>query len=184
MSLACDTTGSWATRSKKRGAPVEAAVLAGQGGREVEAEPVDVHLHQPVAERVHDQLQAECVAGVERVAAAGGVDVEAEVLGVEPVVGGLSTPRWQNVGPGVVALGRVVEHHVEDHVEAGAVEGVDHRLELGHLAAGPAGADLGRIAVVGGEEADRCCIPSSSSAPAGRGRPRDALVHGQQLDRL
>ena len=31
--------------------------LAGQGGGQVEAEPVDVHLGDPVAQRVHDELE-------------------------------------------------------------------------------------------------------------------------------
>ena len=31
--------------------------LAGQGGGQVEAEAIDVHLGHPVAQRVHDQLQ-------------------------------------------------------------------------------------------------------------------------------
>ena len=66
---------------------VEAALLAGQGGRQVEPEPVDVHLGQPVAQRVHDQLQRDRVAGVERVAAAGRVEVVARVAGRQPVVG-------------------------------------------------------------------------------------------------
>ena len=36
----------------------------------------------------------------------------------------------------MVALGGVVEHHVEHDLEACAVQGVDHGLELGDLAAG------------------------------------------------
>jgi hypothetical protein len=45
--------------------------LAGQGGRQVEPEAVDVHLGDPVAQRVHDQLQHVRVAHEQAVARAG-----------------------------------------------------------------------------------------------------------------
>jgi hypothetical protein len=48
----------------------------------------------------------------------------------------------------MVALGGVVEHHVQQHLEPGRVQGRHHGLELGHLAAGPAGPDGGRVPVV------------------------------------
>ena len=57
MSLTCDTTGSCAIRSKNADSGLEPAVLAGQGGGEVEPEAVDVHLGHPVPQRVHDQPQ-------------------------------------------------------------------------------------------------------------------------------
>ena len=53
---------------------VEGALLAGQRRGQVEPEPVGVHLGQPVAQRVHHQLQHDRIAGVQRVAAAGRVD--------------------------------------------------------------------------------------------------------------
>ena len=50
--------------------------LTSQCAREIEAEPVDVHLLHPVAEAVHDELQHARAAHVQRVAAAGEVLVE------------------------------------------------------------------------------------------------------------
>ena len=85
--------------------------------------------------------------------------------------------------PAVVALGGVVEHDVEQDLEAGGVQRLDHRLELGHLAAGPAGADGGRVAVVGGEEADGVVAPVVGQPPLDQERLGHVLVHGQQLDR-
>ena len=58
---------------------VEAAFLAGQAGRQVEAEAVHAHLGQPVPQRVHDQPQGDRISGVEGVAAAGGVHVVAAI---------------------------------------------------------------------------------------------------------
>src|SRR3546814_12900132 len=61
---------------EERGEAVDLVELAGQGRRQVEAEPVDVHLGHPVAQRVHDQLQRVGVSHVEAVTGAGGVVVE------------------------------------------------------------------------------------------------------------
>ena len=72
---------------EERAEAVDFVQLARERRGEVEAEAVDVHLGHPVAQRVHDELQHARVAHVERVAAAGEVDVRARVLGVEPVVG-------------------------------------------------------------------------------------------------
>ena len=50
---------------EERREPVDLVELAGQRRGEVEAEAVDVHLGDPVAQRVHDQLQRVRVAHVE-----------------------------------------------------------------------------------------------------------------------
>ena len=62
---------------EERRQPVDLVELAGQRGGEVEPEPVDVHLGDPVPQRVHDQPQRLVVADVEAVAGAGGVVVVA-----------------------------------------------------------------------------------------------------------
>ena len=48
---------------EERGQPVDLVELPGQRGREVEAEAVDVHLEDPVPQRVHDQPQRLVVRG-------------------------------------------------------------------------------------------------------------------------
>jgi hypothetical protein len=60
----------------------------------------------------------------------------------------------------VVALGGVVVDDVEDHLDAGRVQRLDHRLELLHLLAAVAVAGVG---VLRGETRS-CCSPSSSTA--------------------
>ena len=62
---------------EERGQPVDLVELPGQRGGQVEPEPVDVHLGDPVPQRVHDQPQRLVVADVEAVAGAGGVVVVA-----------------------------------------------------------------------------------------------------------
>ena len=104
------------------GEPVHVVQLAGQRGREVEAEAVHVHLEHPVAQAVHQELDRARVPHVERVAAAGVVDVEARVLGGQAVVGRVVDAAEAERRPEVVALGGVVVDHVEDHLDAGAVQ--------------------------------------------------------------
>ena len=114
---------------------------------------------------------------VEGVAAAGDVDVLAAA--VEAVVGALveTAPRERHHVAGV--LGRVVVDDVEQHLDAGGVQVLDHALELVEHAL-----RVGRRGVggVGGEEAHRVVAPVVPQAPqheVGLVRER---VHGQQLD--
>ena len=165
---------------EERGEPVDLVELPGQGGGQVEAEPVDVHLGHPVAQRVHDQLQAVRVADVEAVPGAGGVVVEARVVGHEAVVGGVVDALERQHRAQVVALGGVVVDDVEDHLDAGLVQGPHHRLELRDLLAALA---AGGVLVVRGEEADRVVAPVVAQPALDQMRVVDELVHRQQLDR-
>src|SRR4029453_4553568 len=130
--------------------PVDVVHRAGQRGRQVQAEAVDVHLGDPVAQRVHEQGQDGGTADVEGVPAAGVVGVPGPVAAVEPVVAAVVDALERQRGPGVVALGGVVVDDVEDHLDAGRVQLLDHRLELQHLTAAAAG---GAVVGVGGEVA-------------------------------
>ena len=111
---------------------VDLEQLAGQRAGQVEAEAVDVHLGDPVAQAVHDELQDARVLHVERVAAAGEVHVVARVLRRQPVVGGVVDAAHRQRRPQLVALGGVVVDHVEDHLDAGGVQRPHHHLELLH----------------------------------------------------
>ena len=55
-------------------------MVAGQGGRQIEPESVHMHLGDPIAQAVHDELQYLRVVGVERIAATGEI-VDADTLG-------------------------------------------------------------------------------------------------------
>ena len=152
--------------------PVDLVEAAGQGRGQVEAEAVDVHLLDPVAQRVHDQGQHLGMAGVEGVAGAGVVHVEAPVGVHRPVVGVVVEAPERQRRAHVVALGGVVVDDVQDHLDPGRVEVADHRLELAHLLApGPGGG----VAGLGGEEADRVVAPVV-------GQPHlDQVVLGHEL---
>ncbi len=60
------------------------------------------------------------------------------------------------MGPVFVAFGRVVEYHVENHLDARLVQGPDHLLEFPHLAArlSPRG-----VTPVRGKEGQRIVSP-------------------------
>ena len=64
----------------------------------------------------------------------------ARVRRVETVVGGVVDAAVAERGSEVIGFGGVVEHHVEHHLQPGAVQGVDHCLELGDLPSGTSGA--------------------------------------------
>ncbi|CAM5589026.1 hypothetical protein SGLAM104S_04776 [Streptomyces glaucescens] len=83
---------------EERRQPVDLVELPGQGRGEVEAEAVDVHLGDPVPQRVHDQLEHVRGAHQQRVAGARGVHVVAGVVR-EPVVLRVVQPRKDSVGP-------------------------------------------------------------------------------------
>ena len=113
------TTGSWWIRSKKADSrstswKLRARALARS------AEPVDVHLLDPVAQRVQDQGQHLGVAGVQGVAGAGVVHVEAPVGVDRPVVGVVVEAPERQRRAHVVALGGVVVDDVQDHLDPAA----------------------------------------------------------------
>ena len=155
---------------------VDVVQLARQRRGEVEAEAVDVHLGDPVAQRVHDQLEHPRAGGVERVAGPGVVDVVAPGRRVEPVVGGVVDAAEAERRAEVVALAGVVVDDVEDDLDARVVEPLDHRLELAHRLAGGAVADVGR------EEADGVVAPVVGEPALDEVAVVDVLVHRQQLD--
>ena len=165
---------------EERAQPVDLVELPGEGRGQVEAEPVDVHLGDPVAQRVHDQLQhvrvphEQAVAGARRVVVVRGVAVD------EPVVGRVVDPAEAQRGAELVALGGVVVDHVEDDLDVRLVQGPHHGLELLHLLAALAG---GGVGVVRGEEADRVVAPVVRQALVEQRGVLHELVHGHELDR-
>ena len=112
-----------------------AAVLPATKDRcQVEAEAVHVHLGDPVAQAIDDEVAHHRVVAVHRVAASGVVQVLAG-LGIEDVVGRVVDAAKRPGWPVLVALGGVVEHHVEDDFDAGLVHRLDELLEFAHLLA-------------------------------------------------
>ncbi|CFE44155.1 Uncharacterised protein [Mycobacterium tuberculosis] len=141
--------------------PVDVVQLAGQRGRQVEPEPVDVHFDHPVAQRIHDQLQGVWVAGIEAVAGTGEVLVEPQVVVHQSVVGGVVDSAKVDRRTQVVAFSGVVVDDVEDDLDAGFVQAAHHGFELGYRAAGLPGR---RVLMVRGEESEGVVTPVVSQA--------------------
>jgi hypothetical protein len=161
------------------GEPLHRVQLARQGGGQVEAEAVHVHLLHPVAQRVHHQLQRLRVAHVQRVAGAGVVHVEARRVRHQAVVGGVVDPPEGEGGPQVVPLRRVVVDHVQDHLDAGRVQRPHHLPELPHLR--PVVAHRG-VAPRRREEVERAVSPVVAEPLPHQELVVHHLVHGKQLD--
>ena len=80
----------------------------------------------------------------------------------------------------MVALGGVVVDDVEDHLDARAVQRLDHPLELAHLLAARA---AGRVQRVRGEVADRAVAPVVRQPALVQEALVGDVVDRQQLDR-
>ena len=119
-----------AAHVEEAAALVEAVRLAGEDRGKVEAEAVDAHFVDPVAQRIRHHLEHPRMRQVHRVPGAGVVDVVALLVGQQPVVIGVVDALLGERGAQFVAFGGVIVDHVEDYLDAGIVELVDHLLEL------------------------------------------------------
>src|SRR5262249_57515532 len=102
--------------------------LARERGGEVEAKAVDVHVHDPVAQAVHQQLQDPRVAHVQRVAAARVVEVVAAVALDQTVVKRVVDAPGSERRTELVALPGVGVDDGEDHPDPRRVQRLHPRL--------------------------------------------------------
>jgi hypothetical protein len=146
---------------------------------QIEAEAVHVHLRDPVAEAVHDELQRPRVAGIGGVAAAGEVHVVTWVFGAEVVVIPVIDAFPGEGGAEVIAFGGVVIDNVENDLDPCMVEGANHRLEFMQAATG-----IGRrkISRVGSEETEAVVAPVVDLFAVHEEALIDVVVDGQQLN--
>jgi hypothetical protein len=122
--------------------------VAGQDRGEVEAETIHVHLADPVAETVEDQSPAYGFIGVQRVAAPAVVGVGRPVLPQEVVCVVRQSPEAQR-RTGIVALRGMVVHDVQEDLDSGPVQRLDHIPEIVER---PQRIVAGTVAVMGGEK--------------------------------
>ena len=99
---------------------IEAALVASEDRRKVEAETVDAGVQNEMPERIEDQFLHHRLAAVDRIAGAGVVDQRA-VLAM-PVVGARIEAAQRQRRAEHVALAGVIEHQVEDHADAGLAQ--------------------------------------------------------------
>jgi hypothetical protein len=65
---------------EERGQAIYLPAITGQPAGEVEAEAIDVHLHEPVAQAIHNELKNVWVGNIETVAAASEVNIMPAIL--------------------------------------------------------------------------------------------------------
>src|SRR5579883_678950 len=112
-----------------------AIFTARQNGAFVEAEAVYVSLADPVAQTFDDQLLRNRVIAVERVPAAAEIHVIAEVPRHQKIITAVVDALEREDRAEVIAFVGVIEDDVEDHFDAGAVEGFDHVTKFAQVAA-------------------------------------------------
>ena len=164
---------------EKRSQLVDFVQLAGQGAGQIEPQPVDVHVRDPIAQAVHDQLQHPRIAHVKGVAAAGEVHVIAGVFGRQPIVGGVIDAAEGKGWPEMASLGRMVVDDVQDHLDPGLVQVAHHGFEL----ADHVGPRFGGITRGRGEKAERVVAPVIHQLAVDQVPVVQEFVHRQQLDR-
>ena len=133
----------------------------------------------PVAQAQKDELSHNRVVAVDRVAATGVVAVIRSTV-TQHVVDPVFQPLERKRRPKLIALGCVVENHVQNHFDAGSVQRPHHLFELANLAA-----RLGarRIAAVRRKKGKRIVAPVV--APLQRDARRGfrwKLVYGHQFN--
>ncbi len=115
---------------EERPQPVDGMLLARQGARQIEAEPIDVHLQNPVPQAVHDQLKNPRTHHVQRISAARVVHVEPRIVPDQPVVRRVVQSAQRERRPQMIALAGVVVDHVQNHFEARSVQFSHHVLKF------------------------------------------------------
>ncbi len=137
-----------------------------------------MRLFHPVAQAVADHLQHTRMVDIHGVARACVVHVVAAILRLQAIVAGVVDALERQRRPALVALGRVVVDHVEDHFHAGFVVTTDHALELAQSFF-----RIGCVARIGSEEADAVVAPVVRQVQIVQVRFVDKGVDRQQLDR-
>ena len=136
-----------------------------------------MHLGHPVAQAVQHQLQHARLAQVQRIAAAAVVVISRTLIGWQAVAAGIVQAAPAQGGAVFITLGGVVEHHIQQHLDARAVQGLHHAAEL-----------IARVRRVcrqvrrGAKKAQRVVAPVVAQAHRHQALLVQCLVHRQQAD--
>ena len=166
--------------------------IAPERGHEIEAEPVHLDLARPVAQRVEDEPLHDRPRGVDRVAAAGDIQVLAAAAALAVTGPAPDVPVVARVVDAAEArrravhalLGGVVVDDVEHDLEAGLVQQPHHALDLAQHGVRAALLGLARgVRRVRGEEVQGVVAPVVGEAEGLQPLLAHELVDRQQLDR-
>ncbi len=138
-----------------------------------------MHLGDPVAQRIHNELQHLGVLCVERIAGAGIVEIVPFAAWNEAIVGRVVQPPQRERRAELVVLASVVIDDIEDDLDSCLVQRLDHRLEFAHLFTAASGA---AVSSIGREETERVVPPVVRQAHLVEPLFVDARVDRQELD--
>ena len=91
-----------------------------------------MHLFDPVTQAVHNQLQNIGMQHVERVATTGIVDIISSLGRICPVIAEVVYAPKREGRSQMIAFGRMVINHIQNHFDTGGMHGPHHHLELLH----------------------------------------------------
>src|ERR1700752_2107116 len=108
-----------------------AAVTASQDRCEIETEAIHVHLFDPIAKTVHNHSANDRMISIERISSSAVVGVTRPVL-LQEIVGAVVDAAKTQCRPMVVAFRRVIEHDVQNDLNACSMQALDHIAKLIH----------------------------------------------------
>ncbi len=160
---------------EKTGAGVETGAFAPQRDAQIEAETVHAIGAHPVAQRIGDHLQHARMRQVDRIAAAGVVDVVPLLARDQAVVAGVVQAAPGQRRSQFVAFAGVVVDHVQDDLQARRVQPADGLAQFVRAVL--------QVRGLGREERQRVVAPVVAQAAFQQETVLQEGVHRQQLDR-
>ena len=140
-----------------------------QNAGQVEAEAVDAVAHRPVPQAFQDQLPHNGIIAVQSVAAP--AEIVIMPLGSQHIVHFVVKALEAECGASLVALRRMIEHHIQNNLNTVVVERLDQQLQLRALGIVLV---VCNIAGIGGEKSHRIVSPVVQEPSV----PRIPGVHG------
>ena len=169
--------GVLSNRLEKAALGIKSVGLTRENCAEIEAESVHSRFANPVTQAVHDHLYDPGMAEVERVTGARVIDVEARLVGHEPVVRLVVDAFERKRRPTLIPLGSMIVDDVEDHLETAVMKPGDHFLEFAQRVRYVRG-----VTRVWREKADRIVTPIIAKSFLEQIAVVDESVDGHEFD--
>src|SRR6185369_7145250 len=132
----------------------------------IETETVNVITRYPVSKAIENEVSNHGMVAIQRIARSRKIEVVA--FGREHVISAVVDAAERNGGAAMIAFGGVIENHVEDDFDPGAMQMLDQILEFVHLHAERAGSGVPSL---GRKKAEGAVTPIVKKRvfPIGRG---------------
>src|SRR5579862_2484092 len=108
-------------------------LISAQDRSEVEAKPVHVHMHDPVAESTDDDLPNDGMVCIQRIPYPGEVLVVSGAIFFQHIKNRVLNSTQADRRSQFISLRCVIQHNVKDHFDPGAMKCFDHLSKLQRL---------------------------------------------------